>query len=178
MKIQLSMTVALCAMLCSCAADARRPYLKREIAEYRGDGEIRDISFRFLWYKIKGYEIIFPPFSLNQPITAEYAIENLPALPHCGIYFSVNGPDYNRSIGHWRMVILDDSGVAIKEVSTDTDKLTWTNYPSGAYSLYDVDNSFFDPKANQRYRIRIEFSMSSPNTVGTGALFIKCGGSI
>ncbi len=139
---------------------------------------MKDISLRFLWYKIRGYQISFPSFPLNSPTSEEYTLANLPTLPYCGLYLGINGPKEKTNVGHWNLTLLGTAGDSLREVSLNTDQMIWASGSRDDFNLYDLDKSFFDPQDKQAYTVRIKFTPSSSNTVGTGALFIRCGGQI
>jgi len=56
----------------------------------------------------------------------------------------------------------------------------WSGFEGGpdTYGLYDLDESFFEPRDGESYQIRIRYT-PEPKLAGfRGFVYIRCGGSI
>ena len=164
-----------------CAAVQDASYLKRQVASYAGDGQIQDISFRYLIFRIKGYELRFPVFNLDQPRSDTYTLRNLPVVgDYTMVYFAVNRVKNKQDIGSISFSIEDSDGVILARM--DKTKLTEMIWSSGdeftSFRIYDLDRSRFRPRKKKAYKLRFDYIPGSDSNFATGSIYIRCGGSI
>ena len=170
-------------------AVAKHPYMKKEIALYSGPGDIKDISFRFLFFPVKGYNITFPYFYLSRQKSETYKLTGLPAKKQAGIYLVVEEKEnyWDKDENKARLkakvefIIKDSKGKIVLHVNDYLKDMIWMTPPEtglAGRALYNMDTSFFNPKKNETYKLSMKFSPDENLDSLQGYVFIECGGSI
>ena len=154
---------------------------KNEIARYDGEGEIHDISFRYLLCKIKGYEIEFPDFPLDKPISLSYNLSNLPILEESPyIFFNVTAVKEKQDIGKITITVTGAEGNILTQLTDANAKdLIWSSESGNQYfHLYHLDKSTFTPKRSEKYILKFKLVPNIKLNSGVGSVYIRCGGHI
>lgn len=163
------------------------PYLKREIVRYNGDGNIKDISLRFLVLPVPGYRITFTPFELDQPFSDAYTLSNLPDLGHVGIYLIVESESYFKDEERLKLdakveiTLTNSKNEVVLKVDNYLKEMTWMYAHQGlvrGHALYNLDTSFFSPKKHEQYKLQIKYSPDETLSPRKGYVFIECGGHL
>ena len=185
MKPLYGLLLALCIPLTGCASPYPRAYLTKEIAAYTGDGTMVDTSLRFLWARIKGFEIQFPTFTLEKPFSATYTLSTLPELDEhrCRIYLHIIGTPLKSPVGTWHIVTSDETGKILIDVTTRTDSMNWSerinSRPQDTNGYYlTADQLDFEARPTSTYTITATFTPLNAMHGATGALRISSGGNI
>jgi hypothetical protein len=158
--------------------------MTKEIAAYTGDGIMVDTSLRFLWAKIKGYEIQFPTFTLEQPFSATYTLTHVPDIERkCLIYLHVIGAPFESPVGTLHIVASDEVGRTLIDVTMRTDSMRWSerinSRPQGTNGCYlTADSLYIETLSAATYTITATFTPLTTVHNATGALRIACGGQI
>jgi hypothetical protein len=111
-----------------------------------------------------------------------------PINNNVGVYLCVPDPSHElRSdeshqelIASLELEVTDEKGSAVVKLNQSLKVLIWSFPEGGAntHGLYDLDESFFFPEPNTRYRIRSKYK-GDPKLKGReGFLLIRCGGHI
>jgi len=162
-------------------------FLKKEISRYNGDGIIKDISFRFTVFPVKGYSITFTLFELGQPFSNTYTLSNLPDLDHVGVYLVVESEDYFKDEERLKLnskvelIMTDAKDQVVLKVDSYLKELIWMSAHQGivrGYALYNMDTSFFSPKKNERYTLKVRYYPDETLSSRRGYIFIRCGGTL
>ena len=155
--------------------------LRSDVSRYSGDGEIRDISFRYLIWNVKGYKIDFDEFPLNEPMCSEYRLENLPHIRKIvGLYFKVCGVGEKSDIGTLKFEVRDDNNNMVAMMTHRPLKdLIWSK-DSGdpCFYIYELETMEFMPEKGMHYKLSFEFIPKVDSGDAVGSLYIRCGGSL
>lgn len=184
MKAIYGLLLTLCISLSGCSSPQPRAYMTKEIAAYTGDGTMVETSLRFLWAKIKGFEIQFSTFPLEQPFSATYNLTHLPDLDkRCRIYLHVIGIPFESPVGTWHIVASDEKGRKLIDVTTRTDSMRWSerinSRPQGTNGYYlTADDLYVESLSAATYTITITFTPLTTGHGARGTLRIACGGTI
>jgi hypothetical protein len=155
-------------LLSSCAPRGRGTYFTSGIRDYTGDGRIQDTSQRGGFFPTRCYMVTLPSFPLNRPYEHTFRLDGLPTIegkPTEIAFFAPNSfPQTHapnaRSTIEFSLSTAD--GRQITSLSSTLDALTWSSpahpihYDGNA--LYQLDKSFFQPVAGERYRLHVTYS--------------------
>jgi hypothetical protein len=135
---------------------------------YKGEGEFRNISFRFpcraYGIAIPGYSVKFSKFDLSRDFTASYLLRDLPVIDQhsAGIYLGIRDRDQKwneyavkQLKAELEFTVHDSAGKIVRQAKYPLTQFNWGE--SGQYEL-TVDESFFDPAPGAAYELQIRYS--------------------
>lgn len=163
-----------------------------DVHPHEGDGRFENTSWRFPWggvgLPIPGYEITFDQIDLTEPFEATYEIADLSEPRHrVGVYFCIVDPeralksdDVRKGLqGMIDIEVTDGTGHAVCHVKRSPADMIWADPEGGAntYGLYSLEESFFEARSGERYRIHVRYSPDPKLSGFEGFVFIRSGGS-
>jgi hypothetical protein len=170
-------------------------YFKHGISQYRGEGSIRDVSQRSGLVSGRGYVVQLEHFDLGSAYEKQFQVANLPTIVNSRveICLAVEGEEISRlSIASFdtlrrRLVaeltisLTDSAGVTVTQLSTNVGTMWWSS-PVHGYSghwLYDQKGSFFTPRPEETYSLRVRYSPDAALRGKHGCIYLYsgCGGS-
>ena len=179
-----------CLWLCAaCGRCGWGSYYSRGLKQYSGDGTISDTSQSSGLFGTNGYIVDFPGFDLGAAHQATYHLAGLPSLGRANaeITLMINDPKgfsatdvdelRDRTTATFKCSLVDSSGKVVTTFETPLKNLIWSSpiHDRTGYALYDLDKSFFTPKSDANYTLRIEYSGESSLRGEQGAVYIWCG---
>jgi hypothetical protein len=163
------------------------------ITAHVGDGQFRDISWRYPWVTVgtpvTGYSITFEQFDLSKSYTASYTLEKVPDIgKDVYLYLCVADPRHTlradvtrqRLKAKIHFDVADEHGNSVCHVDKPLAKMYWADPEGGAdcYGLYSLPESVFVSRKGAQYRLHIRYSPDPQISGFRGFVFIRCGGSI
>lgn len=163
------------------------------IPPHVGDGQFRDLSFRFPWaiagIPIPGYSITFKQLDLSRGYTASYTLAKVPDIgEEVVLYLCVADPHHalrddmarQRLTAEIQLDVEDEHGTLVCHVDKPLAKMYWA-YPTGGadcYGLYSLPESVFFSRKDAQYRLRVRYSPDPQLSGFRGFVYIRCQGSI
>lgn len=165
----------------------------RPLHPHRGDGDFRDISFRWPWgtfgLAIRGYTITFPTFTLGEPYEAEFYMRELPDISTKPVVYlciadpkrSLRGDEERKRLtAEIAFDMLDQDGKPVCHVVMPIAKMYWAAPEGGGdcYGLYALPDSHFASRKNGQYKLRVAYRPDRLLSGFRGFVHVRCGGSI
>ena len=183
-----SAIVGIILLTAGCATIDGRPLWPLRIPPSRGDGNFRDISFRFPWpslpvgIPIPGYEVKFPTFDLGEEYHAEFVVSDLHDIgSKAGVYLFVGGPRHydgeHRLQAAFDFEVRNAKGQLMAHAKKPLGEFTWSTNGDG-WGLYSLDQSFFRVHKGERYTLRVRYRPDPVLRARQGFVYLQCGGSI
>jgi len=180
-----------------CATIDGKPLWPLRIPPSRGDGDFRDISWRFPWpslpvgLPVPGYVVRFPTFDLGEDYQREFAVADLHDIKQkVGVYLFVSVPwhphfddDKRQLQAEFEFEVRDAKGQIVAHAKNPLSKLIWST-PLGiegcedGYALYSLEESFFQVHKGERYTLRAVYRPDPTLRAHQGFVYLQCGGSI
>jgi len=163
------------------------------IASHVGDGQFRDISWRFPWViigiPVPGYSITFEQFDLSKGYIDSYTLEKVPVIgKDVVLYLCVADPRHalrddlarQRLKAEVQFDVVDEHGKSECHVDKPLAKMYWADPEGGAdcYGLYSLPESVFVSRKGAQYKLRVRYSPDPQLSGFRGFVYIRCGGSI
>jgi hypothetical protein len=160
-----------------------RRLLLPPVPSHKGDGRFEDISWFAGPFPIRGYSITMPELDLANPQQLEYRLADLTDIGRpCGVYLVIRdhahalGRDTKAFDGKLRFELLDSQNRPVVDVSGRLGDFIWWG-STDQHGLYQLDRSFFTPRADEDYRLRISYE-PDPRLAGhKGFVYLRSGGS-
>src|SRR6185503_17890552 len=129
---------AVLAACCGAFLLLRMPTIQR----HQGDGTFRNLSFRYLWMPIPGYEISMDRFSLASPFRHEYRVSSLAEFGReCGVFLVITDAndewwrrDHTTLEGHVAIQIEASDHTVVASIDESLGKLIWWSF-DGLHAL-------------------------------------------
>lgn len=163
---------ALCAvMLTGCTYLPRGNYFSKGVAQYSGDGFIRDTSHRSLIFPSRGYVIDLADFDLGIPFQAQFRLVGLPIIKGSGV--TIYHPLGNSGLrvadalpetfdAKLNVSLTDGLGQPVTKFSSLIRARRWPMAHGGTqYMLYwtwEPGTGTFAPRAGETYFLNIAYS--------------------
>lgn len=189
------MRIIILLSLLACVGCSYRPdgtYFSKGIAQYKGEGTIRDVSQKAILFGSRGYVIEFEKFGLDHEFNKELRLTYLPTLSGRNVEICLAFEDYpigdsfddrfRKGLDAAVTVCLTDSaGNIVTKFSSKVGDLTWSS-PVHGYNgcwLYSQAGSFFTPQPRETYILNVSYSSDATLRGKRGSLYLYsgCGGS-
>ena len=155
-------------LLSSCVPFGRGTYFTTGIRGYSGDGNIQDTSQWFDFFPVRSFMVTLPSFPLDKPYEHTFRLDGLPTIEGhpTEIYFFVpssfskaHTPNADSRV---EFSVTTAEGRRITTVRSTLGALTWSGPPDPIHysgsGLYQLDTSFFQPVAGEKYRLHVMYS--------------------
>jgi hypothetical protein len=189
-------TFAIAASTAGCATIDGRPMVFSEVPPSHGDGNFRDISWRYPWPEfhvglpVPGFLIKFPGFDLSREYDAEFVVDDLHDIgSKVGVYLCVNDPDDRCRNDNTRKLlqasfefeVRDSKGRLLTHAQKLLGEYSWCD-PSRVggrgCGLYSLEESFFSARAGEHYTIHVHYQPDPVLRDLWGCVYLECGGSV
>lgn len=174
-------------LLTGCATIDGKPLYPLRIPPSRGDGNFRDISWRYPWpvlpfgIPLPGYVVKFPAFDLGEEYHAEFAVEDLHDIGQkVGVYLFVDRSQHS-DVAQFEFEVCNSKGQSLAHANRALSEFTWST-PLGiergdGSALYSLDESFFRVQKGERYTLRVKYRPDPALRTRQGFVYLQCGGS-
>lgn len=179
-----------------CATMDGKPLVALRIPPSSGDGNFRDISWRFPWpslpvgLPVTGYVVKFPAFDLGEEYHAEFAVKDLHDIDkRVWVYLLVDvgrfSDDETQQLqATFEFEVLDGKGQTVAHAKNRLGELTWST-PLGvsdsspdSSGLYSFKESFFQVHKGENYTLRVQYHPDPALRSRRGFVYLQSGGSI
>jgi hypothetical protein len=149
-------------------------YSKHGVAQYHGDGTIRDVSQSGWPFSSHGFVIELDHFDLGSAFDKQFHLANVPTIAnsHVEIALAVEDEELSRqgiaSVDTLRkklaasltIIVTDSANVATAQFSTNIGSLRWSSPVHGytGFWLYSETGSFFTPRSGETYSLRVHYA--------------------
>ena len=179
------LAITIAGLLTSCAPHGRGTYFTSGIRDYTGDGTIQDTSQRGGFFSTRSYMVTLPSFPLNKPYEHSFRLDGLPTIegkPTEIAFFVPNSFSQTRTSNARSTITYSLStaeGRRLTSVSSTLGALIWSSpaqpiHYSG-HALYQLDKSFFQPAAGERYHLHVSYSPAPDTDSGEGYFYLWSG---
>jgi len=167
-------------------------YFRHGITQYHGDGTIRDVSQRALFFGSRGYVIEFDKFDLGSAYDKQFRLANLPTIANSSAEICLAVEDEELSFNQIDSLrkklaaeliisLTNSAGIAEAGLSTNIGTMRWSSPVHGykGYWLYTEKGSFFTPRPEETYYLRVQYSPDATLKGKHGCIYLYsgCGGS-
>ena len=179
------LAISIASLLSSCAPHGSGTYFTSGVRDYTGDGTIQDTSQRGGFFPTRSYMVTLPSFPLNRPYEHTFRLDGLPTIegkPTEIAFFVPNSfsqahtPNAHSSV-EFSVTTADSRRVT--SVSSTLGALIWSSPPHPIHysgnALYQLDTSFFQPVAGERYRLHVTYSPAPGADSGEGYFYLWSG---
>ncbi|MEY2577039.1 MAG: hypothetical protein QOF80_2526 [Verrucomicrobiota bacterium] len=162
------LVISIALLLNSCSPRGHGTFFTSGVRDYTGDGTIQDTSQGDGLFSTRCYMVRLPPFTLDRPYERTFSLDGLPTIegkPTEIAFFVPNSFSQThapnaRSTIEFSLSTAD--GKQITSLTSVLGALTWSSpaHPISydGHALYQIDKSFFQPVAGERYRLRVTYS--------------------
>ena len=182
-------------VLSGCTYRSSGTYFRDGIAQYHGEGSIRDVSQRSGLVSARGYVIEFDKFDLGGAYDKQFRLTNLPTITNSRVQISlaVEDEEISRSSldsvdslrkkleGRLTISVIDSTGITMTGFTSNIGNLIWSSPVHGyaGYWLYDLNRSFFNPRPGEIYSLHVQYlpDATLKGKLGCIYLYSGCGGS-
>jgi hypothetical protein len=192
--IMLRTGTLLCALLLSgCSYWPSGSYFKGGVAQYRGDGIIRDVSQRKIFFGTRGYVIEMEAFDLGSRYDKHFQMADLPIISRSsvGIYLAVEDMPFDpidvinrvqaKIKATMSISLTDSSGVVVTGGSAKIGAMWWSSPVHGypGWWLYTEKGSGFKPRPKESYTLHVQYAPDTTLKGKRGRICLSslCGGS-
>ena len=179
------LAISIAGLLSWCAPHGHGTYFTSGIRDYVGDGTIQDTSQRGGFFSSRCYMVTLPSFPLNRPYERTFRLDGLPTIEgkptEIAFFVPKNFPQIHtpnaRSTIEFSLTTAE--GKQVTSVNSNLGALIWSSpaHPLSysGYALYQLDRSFFQPVAGERYRLHVTYSPASGADTGEGYFYLWSG---
>ena len=162
------LVIGIALLLSSCSPRGRGTFFTSGIRDYTGDGTIQDTSQGGGLFSTRCYMVRLPPFPLDRPYEHTFRLDGLPTIegkPTEIAFFVPNSFSQTHAPnGHSTIEfsVTAADGKQITSLKSTLAALTWSSPAQpihyDGHALYEIDKSFFQPLAGERYQLHITYS--------------------
>lgn len=180
-----SIILGISVLAAGCATIDGKPLYSLRIPPSHGDGNFRDISWRFPWpgcpvgYPIRGYVVKFPAFDLDEEYHAEFVVTDLHDISHdVGVYLVVDDPQPSET-AELEIEVYDGKGQQLahakKILSGFGDRPSHIEPGDGAESGGEL--FLVRAQESESYTLRVKYRPDPALRARHGFVYLTCGGS-
>ena len=166
--LQAILVISIALLLNSCSPRGRGTFFTSGVRDYTGEGTIQDTSQGGGLFSTRCYMVRLPSFSLDKPYKRTFSLDGLPTIegkPTEIAFFVPNSfsKTHASNVGSTIEFSLSTAdGKQITSLNSTLGALTWSSpaHPIhyDGHALYEIDKSFFQPVAGERYRLHVTYS--------------------
>ncbi len=170
-------------------------YFRHGITQYQGEGTIRDVSQRALFFGSRGYVVEFDKFDLGSAYDKHFRLANLPTIANGSVHINLAIEDEELSWSNLNSIdslrrkleagltiwLTDSAGVTVTGFSTKIRTMSWSSpvHGYGGCWLYTSPGSYFKPRPGETYSLKVRYSPDATLRGKHGCIYLYsgCGGS-